>query len=334
MDEFKLDDIQYDEEYALRKKIAQLNDRKRILISRLAFPPYVQTGLAGYTIAKHYGGSNPMLPILGALAGYMATRNKKLTTVDRQIIAKKINAIDLEIKQLMKKHKSGISASTGIMSAEELTEFDYPKYEFYGKYQKFFGQPSTNAHYMIYGLPKGGKSTFALHFAKYLADNFGSVLYVASEEGFSATLQQKVKTFGLNSRNLHFSNYREAQPIIQMADSGEFDFLFIDSVNYIKISPEEIEEIKARNPNISIITIQQATKDGNYKGDTSYAHNCDIVVVVDRGIATQRGRFNDEASMEVFPPREQGDEVIGYDDVDDVDNDLDDVDNDWSIDDF
>jgi hypothetical protein len=321
MDEFKLDDIQYDEEYALRKKIAQLSNRKRVLISRLAFPSYVQTGLAGYTIAKHYGGGNSLLPIVGALAGYLATKNKKLTQVDRQIIAKKIQAIDMEINQLQRKHKSGVSAQSGIMSADELTEFDYPKYEFFGKYQKFLGQPSTNAHYMIYGLPKGGKSTFALHFAKYLADNFGNVLYVASEEGFSATLQQKVRTFGLNSRNLAFSNYREAEPIVKMADSGEFDFLFIDSVNYIKITPEQIEDIKARNPQISIITIQQATKDGNYKGDTAYAHNCDVVIVIDRGVATQRGRFNDEASMQVFPPREEGDGVIGYEDENEVEED-------------
>jgi hypothetical protein len=97
--------------------------------------------------------------------------------------------------------------------------------------------------------------------------------------------------------------------------------LFIDSVNYIKITPEQIEEIKARNPQLSIITIQQATKDGNYKGDTAYAHNCDIVIVIDRGVATQRGRFNDEASMQVFPPREEGDGVIGYEDENEVEED-------------
>lgn len=316
MTEFSMDDLEYDEDAALRRKIGALNQKKQILISRLAFPASVQTSLAGYQIAKHYGGNaNPALPLLGALAGYMATRKKKLTDVDRQILAKKIQGIDMEIAKLQKRHRSGQSAESGIMSAEELTEYEYQKHDFFGKYQKFFGQPSTDAHYMIYGLPKGGKSTFALHFAKYLADNFGNVLYVASEEGFSATLQNKIKQFDLSSDNLHFSNFREAKPIMEMADSGEFDFLFIDSVNYIKITPEEIEDIKKNNPNLSVITIQQATKDGNYKGDTSYAHNCDIVVVVEHGIATQRGRFNDEARMEVFPPSDRGNDVIGYSDV-------------------
>lgn len=332
MTEFSLDDIQYDENHATQQRIAQLSHKKQVLISRLAFPAYVQTGLAGYQVGRHFGGSGA--GILGALAGYMLTRNNQLTQVDREIMMKKIKAIDSEIASLQKKKVSQQHANTGIMSADELTEFDYPKYEFYGKYQKFFGQPSTNAHYMIYGLPKGGKSTFALHFAKYLADNYGSVLYVASEEGFSATLQQKVNTFGLKSRNLHFSNFREAEPIMELADSGEFDFLFIDSVNYIKITPEQIEEIKARNPDLSVITIQQATKDGNYKGDTAYAHNCDIVVVVDKGVATQRGRFNDEASMQVFPPREEEEGIIGYDEIEDSDEGLDSDSLDWGEDDF
>jgi len=325
MTELALDDLEYDEDAALRKKIALLMQKKQVMISRLAFPPSVQTSLAGYKIAQHYGGSNAALPILGALAGYMVSRKRKLTDVDRQILAKKIQAIDKEISSLKRKHKSGISAQEGLMSAEELTEFDYAKHKFDGKYRKFFGQPSINAHYMIYGLPKGGKSTFALHFAKYLADNFGNVLYVASEEGFSATLQQKIKTFGLESPNLHFSNFREAKPIMDMSATGEFDFLFIDSVNYIKISPEEIEDIKKNNPQLSVITIQQATKDGNYKGDTSYAHNCDVVVVVEKGVATQRGRFNDEAQIQVFPPSDRKEEVISYEDedFDDVDNLLD-----------
>lgn len=310
---FDLNDIQYDENHAIQQKIASLNHKKKVLISRLAFPPSVQTGLAGYMIGKHYIGGS-MSPILGGLLGYLAASKRKMTDADRQIMAKKIRAIDLELEKLNRKSNSQYMADSGIMSSDDLQEFDYPKYEFFGKYQKFFGQPSNNAHYMVYGLPKGGKSTFALHFAKYLADNFGNVLYCASEEGFSATLQQKLKNFNLGSRNLHFSNYREAKPIMELADSGEFDFLFIDSVNYIKITPEEIEDIKKRNPNLSVITIQQATKDGNYKGDTAYAHNCDIVVVVDKGVATQRGRFNDEASMQVFPQRQGGEEVISYED--------------------
>jgi hypothetical protein len=308
---FDSSDLEYDEQYATQRKIANLTNQKKVLISKLAFPPSVQTGLAGYMIGKHYIGG-AISPVIGGLLGYLATHKKKLSDMDRQIIARKISGIDIEIEKLSKKSNAQSMAHNGIMSSDDLEEFDYPKYEFFGKYQKFFGQPSINAHYMIYGLPKGGKSTFALHFAKYLADNYGNVLYVASEEGFSATLQQKIKNFGLGSRNLHFSNYREAKPIMELADSGEFDFLFIDSVNYIKITPEEIEDIKKRNPRMSVVTIQQATKDGNYKGDTAYAHNCDVVVVVDKGVATQRGRFNDEASMQVFPPRDGGEEVIGY----------------------
>jgi hypothetical protein len=51
---------------------------------------------------------------------------------------------------------------------------------------------------------------------------------------------------------------------------------------------------------MAIITIQQATKDGKYKGDTAYAHNCDIIIKVKEGIAYAQGRFAAPAEMPIF----------------------------------
>lgn len=314
MEEINFDDIELDGNAMLENKISALEHQQKVIAARLSFPAYVQTGLAGYKIAEHYMGKG--LPaILGGIAGYFVTRKKELSQTDRQILMEKLKAIQYEINKLAKQQEVGDRAVTGIMSSQDLQDYDYPKYKFKGRWKDFMGQPSRNCHYMIFGLPKSGKSTFAMHFAKYLADTFGQVLYVAAEEGFSSTLQNKVKAFGLNSDRIHFSNFRDAQNIKNLLDTGEFDFVFIDSVNYIKISPEEIEEIKAEHPNLSIITIQQATKDGSYKGDTAYAHNCDSIIVVEGGIATQKGRFQEESRIQVFPESNRQNEVIGYADV-------------------
>ena len=117
--------------------------------------------------------------------------------------------------------------------------------------------------------------------------------------------------FGLTSDNMHFSNYREAEPIMDVA--SEYDFIFIDSVNFINISPEQIRDMKHKNRNLSLITIQQATKDGDFRGSQEYAHDSDSIVKIVDGIATQQGRFQEMSQMMIFPKREKK-EVIAYED--------------------
>ena len=128
MTEFNLDDIQYDENHATQQRIAQLNHKKQVLISRLAFHALVQTGVAGYTVGKHFGGAGA--GILGALAGYMLTRNNKMEPIDREIMMKKIKAIDSEIASLQRKNVSQQHANTGIMSADELQNLIIPNMNF------------------------------------------------------------------------------------------------------------------------------------------------------------------------------------------------------------
>jgi hypothetical protein len=304
-------DLEVDENQIYETKINALKGQLQKITARLSYPAFVQVGMAGYKIAEHYIGKG--LPaIVGGLAGAYLTRNKKLSDMDRQVLLNKVNAIRNEIRALERQRDAGESAMTGIMSARDLEQFEYPKYDFTGRWNQFFGDPSINCHYMVFGLPKSGKSTFCMHFAKYLADNHGSVLYVASEEGFSQTLKNKMTNFGLTSDNMHFSNYREAEPIMDIA--SEYDFIFIDSVNFINISPEQIREMKHKNRNLSLITIQQATKDGDFRGSQEYAHDSDSIVKIADGIATQQGRFQEMSQMMVFPKRDKK-EVIAYDEI-------------------
>ena len=188
----------------------------------------------------------------------------------------------------------------GIMSRSDLMNYQYNKYPFDGKWGEFVGQPSVNFHAMVYGRPKQGKSILSVQWAKYLSEHFGKVLYVASEEGFSVTLQKKVMEFAMDNKNLDFANFRDFEQIKNAVNKGRYKFVFIDSVNFIKITPEDVEDIKAENPSTAFITIQQATKNGNFRGSQEFAHNCDIVIRVEAGMASQQGRFQEPTEMNVF----------------------------------
>ena len=191
------------------------------------------------------------------------------------------------------------STSTGIMSSRDLKDYRYDNYDFDGKWLDLVGKPAKKFHMMVYGRPKQGKSYFCFDLAQYLS-NFGKVLYIAAEEGFSATLQKKLEDMGGDNDNLDFANFRDYETIKNALPGHDYRFVVIDSVNYIRIEPEQIEELKADNPRMALITVQQATKDGKFRGSQQFAHNCDIIIEVIQGVAHSTGRFAPPSEMAIF----------------------------------
>jgi len=268
--------------------------------------PKISHAVALAGVAKHYfGGGVPM--VIGGLLGYLIGSQSEVNDADKREI---IQGILQSSQALQRSREQGVDtidseANDGIMSASDLMNFKYNKYDFFGKWGDFVGQPSINFHAMIYGRPKQGKSILSVQWAKYLSENFGKVLYVASEEGFSVTLQKKVMEFAMDNPNLDFANFRDFEQIKNAVNRGGYRFVFIDSVNYIRITPEDVEDIKAENPQTAFITIQQATKNGNFRGSQEFAHNCDMVIRVEAGMASHQGRFQEPTEMDIFDKPEE-----------------------------
>jgi hypothetical protein len=104
----------------------------------------------------------------------------------------------------------------------------------------------------------------------------------------------------MDNPRLDFANFRDFAQILEAVNAGNYQFVFIDSVNFIKITPEDVEEIKAENPATAFITIQQATKNGNFRGSQEFAHNCDMVIRVEAGVAHHQSRFQEGTEMAIF----------------------------------
>ena len=243
--------------------------------------------------------------VIGGALGYILGSNATKTQQDKENTIREIIEYQQQKNDVDGEYTQVESEENGIMSSNELVNYQYNKYPFEGKWANFVGQPSINFHAMIYGRPKQGKSILAVQFAQYLSENFGRVLYVASEEGFSVTLQNKVSEFAHNNPNLDFANYRDFEQIRNALIKRKYKFVFIDSVNFIKITPEDVEDIKHDNRKTAFITIQQATKNGNFRGSQEFAHNFDIIIRVESGMAIQQGRFQEPTEMPIFDKPEQ-----------------------------
>jgi predicted ATP-dependent serine protease len=152
---------------------------------------------------------------------------------------------------------------------------------------------------MVFGMPKMGKSYLCVDFAGYLARNHGRVLYVAKEEKLDKTLQDKLKEKDVAHENLTVA---DGIP----ADLSPYDFIFLDSVNKLGLTPKDLEKLKSQNKGRSFIYVFQATKGGKFKGNNEFQHDVDVVIEVPEiGKAVQYGRFNQGGEIEIFPAEEK-----------------------------
>jgi len=181
-----------------------------------------------------------------------------------------------------------------VVSSEELANMKFEKIGFKGKWKEFIGDPCPGFTAMIFGKPKMGKSYFAVEFAGYLARNHGKVLYVAKEEGLDATFQLKLKDKNVAHPDLFVSSYLPE-------NLSPYNFVILDSVNKLRLSPEDLEKLKKNNPTISFIYIFQTTKEGNFRGSNHFQHDVDVVIEIpEKGRAIQNGRFNQGGEMDIF----------------------------------
>lgn len=189
---------------------------------------------------------------------------------------------------------SGVSKRPALMNSLDFVNMEFDTLGFRGKWLKLIGDPSSNFTAMVFGKPKMGKSFLCVDFAGYLARNHGKVLYVAKEEGLDLTLQQKLADKAVAHPNLDVSSYLPTA-------LAKYDFIFLDSVNRLGLKPEDLNRLRAQNPNKSFVFIFQTTKDGNFRGANSFQHDVDVVIEVpDKGKAVQMGRFNQGGEISIF----------------------------------
>jgi hypothetical protein len=192
---------------------------------------------------------------------------------------------------------SGIDeASPGkqIMSSVDFAKMKFHSLGFTGKWHELMGDPTGGFTAMVFGRPKFGKSYLCVEFAGYLARNHGKTLYVAKEEKLDATLQMKLTDKNVAHPNLMVSDFLPE-------DLSPYKFIFLDSVNKLRLSPEDLEHLRSNHRDKSFIFIFQTTKQGAFRGQNEFMHDVDMVIEVpEKGRATQYGRFNQGGELQIF----------------------------------
>ncbi len=188
----------------------------------------------------------------------------------------------------------GVDEKPAIMNSMDFASLQFETIGLKGKWFDLIGDPSSNFTAMVFGKPKMGKSYLCLDFAGYLARHHGKVLYVAKEEGLDYTLQEKLYDKNVMHPNLFVAS-------VLPANLAPYDFIFLDSVNKLDLSPEDLNRLKSLNPSKSFVFVFQSTKDGKFRGANTFQHDVDVVIEVpEKGKAVQMGRFNQGGEMMIF----------------------------------
>lgn len=208
---------------------------------------------------------------------------------------------DIDVKYATSKKQTktlnGITSSpqVNIMPSTQFANLHFNTIGFKERWLAFIGDPAPGFTAMVFGMPKMGKSYLCVDFAGYLARNHGRVLYVAKEEKLDKTLQDKLKEKDVAHENLTVA---DGIP----TDLSPYDFIILDSVNKLGLTPKDLEKLKADNKGKSFIYVFQCTKGGKFKGNNEFQHDVDVVIEVPEiGKAVQYGRFNQGGEMEIFP---------------------------------
>ena len=183
------------------------------------------------------------------------------------------------------------------MSSMDIMNKSFETIGLRGEYARFVGDPAPNFAMMVYGKPFRGKSSWSMCFAHELARTIAPVFYWATEEGISKTLQEKIGRLGVAHPRLDFGKKLPS-------DLSKYRFVFIDSVTDSGLDSKALRELKASHPWIGFVYVFQATKDGKFRGDNTFAHDMDTILNVDdEGIVqAEKRRFGGTGTMPSVKP--------------------------------
>ena len=158
-----------------------------------------------------------------------------------------------------------------------------------------FGALTSNHQAIIYGNSGNGKSALNITLSGMFA-NYGKVLYVALEEGTSATTQENLIKYLPEDLETGFQiadhSMTYAELISKLSKRNSPRYIFIDSLQYLQMSKTEYQSLKARFPRKSFYYISHSNGKKPMGSLAQYVeYDVDVKVYVEGFVAFVRSRL-------------------------------------------
>lgn len=191
----------------------------------------------------------------------------------------------------------------GIMA---MLQKQYHSIELPDEWQKALGQVSDPFRWLVFGLPKNGKTSFLLRFCKAMSMQY-KVYYNSSEEGDSKTMQEAIIRAGFteeNSGKFILGDRDTYDEMMIKLRKNKAKIVVIDSRDYLKLTTDQYKKLINTFPKKCFIIVcwEQSGKPlGKYAKDIEFM--VDMVTHVSDHVATTNGRFGAQLKYDVWPEK-------------------------------
>lgn len=210
-------------------------------------------------------------------------RSKATKKVSKKTVDKK--------KPAVREKASGAKRPEGLYGVNDIANRPVKQIAIDGRYKDDFNELYSDTQVLIWGPPGGGKTSYLLFFAQYLANKGLNVLFVANEEFKRSTFTKKMKELDIKDHpNLHFA------PKLPTSLT-DFDAIFLDSVQSLGMDLKAYIKFAEQNSGKIIVPIIQSTKEGDFRGGKDWEHEVDIAGEIrNRKLILRKNRLDPDFS--------------------------------------
>jgi hypothetical protein len=156
-----------------------------------------------------------------------------------------------------------------MMSSKELLATKYAVLPMSDYWKKIFGDlPAEGRFNIALCAKKGqGKTTLAMRFAKYFANEVGSVLYLSNEQYGSQALKRQAEQNGITSAdNITWCGSVDLLKELDLIKPNQYKLIIIDSTTDGQISKEMFESYLKKHKQTSFVAILRKSQQGTDMG--------------------------------------------------------------------
>lgn len=180
------------------------------------------------------------------------------------------------------------------LTAGKIIEMQHEMIELGGIWKGCIGTMDRHGVVFFWGNSGNGKSSAVVSFCKQLAQ-YGKVLFVSLEEGYSLSMSRTLDRFDMKSCGSNFQvidhcTLEELDERLQQRRSPEF--IVIDSFQYMQISYRQYLAFKERYPNKLLIFVSHAEgRQPAGRAAKSVMYDAGLKIWVEGYKAFSKGRF-------------------------------------------
>ena len=178
---------------------------------------------------------------------------------------------------------------------------------------------------LLTGQPGIGKSTLLMQICAEIA-KYRPVLYISGEESAGQVKLRAVR-LGADSEKLNFASSTSGNDIAKTIESGDFDFVVVDSIQTLSIAeissaPGGVSQVTncgnliiraAKATDTAVVIVGHVTKEGTLAGPKVLEHLVDVVVNFEgdryggfKTVRAVKNRFGSTSEVAIFEMVESG----------------------------